>query len=356
MAQYWRFVTTHYVKHGRPTAEQGSIKCARRPLKELYVTTVANEFGPLALKAVRQKMVDAGLARGTINQNVGRIRRMFKWAAAEELLSFEVYQRLTAVTGLQKGRTEARETAPILPVDDAVVQATLPHLSAVVVDMIRFELLTGCRPGELCAIRPDDVDTSGNVWAYRPSEHKTEHHSRQRVVFIGPQAQDVLRPYLLRDKQTHCFSPAESEAKRLAEQHEKRKTPLSCGNRPGTNRKSRPKRTVGNCDDTNSYRKAIHRACDVAFPAPPPLAQRDGETKTAWLARLSESELAELREWQKAHRWAPNRLRHARATDLRKKFGIESARVVLGHSDAAITQVYAERDLEAAAEIAAQVG
>ena len=39
-----------------------------------------------------------------------------------------------------------------------------------------------------------------------------------------------------------CFSPIESEKARLAELHANCKTPLSCGNRPGTNRKKRPKR------------------------------------------------------------------------------------------------------------------
>ena len=82
--------------------------------------------------------------------------------------------------------------------------------------MIRFQRLTGCRPGEVCILRPCDVDTSGEVWAYRPESHKTEHHGRDRVIFLGPKAQDVLRPYLLRDKTAYCFVPAESERKRNA--------------------------------------------------------------------------------------------------------------------------------------------
>ena len=42
--------------------------------------------------------------------------------------------------------------------------------------------------------------------------------------------------------------------------------------------------------------------------------------------------------------WAPNRLRHTRATEVRRKFGLEATQVVLGHSKADVTQVYAERD------------
>ena len=82
---------------------------------------------------------------------------------------------------------------------EAVVEATLPHLPPVVGDMVRFQLLTGSRPGEVCSIRPCDVDRSGEVWIYRPEHHKTEHQDRQRIIFIGPKGQDALRPYLLRD-------------------------------------------------------------------------------------------------------------------------------------------------------------
>ena len=104
---------------------------------------------------------------------------------------------------------------------DAVVQATLPHLSEVVTDMVRFQRLTGSRPAEVCLVRPCDVDTSGDVWIYRPESHKTEHHGRERVICIGPKAQDVLRPYLLREKESYCFVPAESEKKRLTRLHER---------------------------------------------------------------------------------------------------------------------------------------
>ena len=54
--------------------------------------------------------------------------------------------------------------------------------------------------------------------------------------------------------------------------------------------------------------------------------------------------------------WHPNRLRHSAATSLRKAFGLEVARVILGHSSPAVTEVYAERDREQAASVMRQVG
>ena len=54
--------------------------------------------------------------------------------------------------------------------------------------------------------------------------------------------------------------------------------------------------------------------------------------------------------------WAPNQLRHTRGTEVRKRYGLEAAQVVLGHSQANVTQVYAERDQALAAKVAAEMG
>jgi integrase len=353
---YRKFAEQYYRKNGEVTREYGCIKEALKIVRELYGRRLADDFGPLALKAVRQRMVDNCWSRGYINKSIGRIRRCFKWAVENELVRRDMYHGLMAVSGLRKGRSEAREPEPVMPVDDATVQATLPHLSPVVADMIRFQRLTGGRPQDVCNLRPCDVDMSGEVWLYRPSTHKTEHHGRERVIPIGPQGQDILRPYLLREKETHCFSPVDSERKRREELHANRSTSLSCGNRPGTNRKRKPKRSAGEHYTAGSYRRAIHRACDLAFLPPEPLSQREGETKIQTLDRLTDKQRAELEKWQSDHRWSPNRLRHSAATEIRKRFGLEGAQVILGHASANVTQVYAERDLQKAVEIMREVG
>ena len=319
---YHKFAEGYYVKNGRPTSAIHGIRAMLKLVRKYYGDTQAVEFGPLALKSLQARMIEAGASRRYINEHTQRIRRMFKWAASNELIPFETYQRLTTVDGLRKGRTKAREIAPVLPVDDSTVDKTLAHLSAVVGDMVRFQRLTGCRPGEVCILRPYDVETDGDVWTYRPASHKTEHHGRERVVFIGPKAQDVLRPYLLREKTSYCFSPIESENRRRQRRHEQRTTPLPCGNRPGTNRKRRSRRSAGERYNKDSYRRAIVRACDKAG----------------------------------IDRWSPNRLRHSAATEIRRRFGLEAAQVALGHSNADVTQIYAERDFSKAAEIARQVG
>ena len=168
------------------------------------------------------------------------------------------------------------------------------------------------------------------MWVYRPESHKTQHHGRERAICFGPKAQDVLRPYLLRDKTAYCFSPTESERRRRAQVHAVRKTPMSCGNKPGSNRKRRPKSKPRDRYDTNGYRQAIQHAVDIA--------NRERKAK------------------DKLPRWAPNRLRHTAATEIRHTFGLEAAQVALGHSQADVTQIYAEKDLTLAAEVARKIG
>jgi hypothetical protein len=51
-----------------------------------------------------------------------------------------------------------------------------------------------------------------------------------------------------------------------------------------------------------------------------------------------------------------NQPRHSHGTKLRKEHGLEAAQVMLGHSRADVTQVYAERGQQLAATFAATIG
>ncbi len=347
-ARYFKFAKQYYQRNGKCTGETPSIRIALRSLREWYGKSPAAEFGPLALQSLRQRMIDADHSRSYVNSQVNRIKRMFKWAVAEELIPPAVSQGLSAVSGLRMGRCGARETSPVLPVEDSIVDKTLPHMSSVVADMVRLQRLTGMRPAEVCLLRPCNVGRNDDVWIYKPSTHKSEHHGKARTIFIGPQAQDVLLRYLARSADEYCFRPCDSEAKRLAAKSANRVTPLSCGNRPGTNRKRNPAKAPGSCYTTHSYRRAIHYACDKAFP--------HNELGSIVRDSMTLGERAALKGWQSDHRWSPNQLRHAAATEVRKQFGLEAAQIILGHSAANVTQVYAERDMAKGLEVARQIG
>ena len=134
---------------------------------------------------------------------------MFGWAVENELLPVQIYQTLQRVKGLRKGRSEAKESPPVKPVDEASITAILPHLSPQVAAMVQFQYLCGCRPQEVISIRPCEVNVEGNMWMYMPCRHKTEHFDRGKVIMVGPKGQAVLRPWLDRDSESYCFVPAE---------------------------------------------------------------------------------------------------------------------------------------------------
>jgi integrase len=321
-------------------------KLAIRPLSDLYATLPAKSFGVVEFRTVRQWWLNRDVgnvgkrspkkasqkpteqkptrkcSRNYINKMMKRILRVFRWATGEGMIP-PIADVLKCVDGLKRGRTEAPESKPITCVDDKLVEATIPHLTKVVADMVRFQQLVGCRPGELVRITPSMVDRSGDVWTVTLKEHKTAYKNKSRTLYIGPKAQAILKQYLLRGGDDACFSPQESERQRLAAKHEKRVTPLGYGNSPGTNRLARkPRKAPRAAFDTNSYSNSIRYACRRA----------------------------------KLDHWHPNQLRHSAATSVRREFGIDAASVILGHSSLDVTQIYAEQDVARAKDIARRIG
>lgn len=130
-------------------------------------------------------------SRKYINAQVQRLRHMFKWSAGRELVPVSVHESLRTVEPLRRGRTEARETDKVLPVPQATIDAVPPHLSSPHRALVQLQVFTGARPGELLAMRPCDIefDNAAGLWLYRPEQHKNAFRERERVIFLGPQAQ-----------------------------------------------------------------------------------------------------------------------------------------------------------------------
>jgi integrase len=333
---YLAFADGYYTKRGKPTSEPVSIRQTIRPLRQLYGHTLAREFGPLQLKAVRQAMIDAGLCRNEVNKRTGRIVRMFKWAVGEAIVPPSVHHGLVAVSGLRRGRADVRESKPVKPVPDAFVDAIRDHVPPQVWTMIELMRRTGMRPQEVCLMRTIDLDRSGRVWIFTPETHKTEHHGRERRIYIGPAGQDVLRPWLRTELTAYLFSPREAMEYRLAERRRSRKSKVQPSQRNRS--KAKAKRRPGERYDTRSLYHAVAYAIQKA--------NREAE-------RLA---VAEGRDFVPIPDWHPNQLRHSAATRLRREFGLDVARAVLGHSSPVVTEVYAELDGAKAAEAMERVG
>jgi integrase len=352
---YWQHVEVHYrLADGTPSSEVSNIRLALRPLKELFGHTPADDFDAPSLDLVRKKMIGNGRCRNRVNKDTARIKRVFKWAASQKMVDVRVCQQLATVEGLRAGRSTARETDPVLPVPRAVVEATVAVLSPTLADLVLLQLETGMRPGEACGLCGADLDRSGDVWLYRPGQHKGKHHGHQRVIALGPRAIAILKRHLKADPAACLFSPAHSMAEFRAGQRLRRRSRVQPSQR--CRKKRKPRRQPRDYYTASSYANAVAAGCDKAFPPPVPLRQRPGETKAAWQARLTEDEQVELKAWQKAHRWHPHRLRHTRALELKRAHGLDVARAVLGHRTPVITEHYASLDLETVMEVARAIG
>jgi integrase len=358
------------------------------PVQDLYGDTLAGEFGPLKLKAVRQRLIDArkyrvrfttvdrtwerwlpekhvrpqegsarwngswlpavvvksapAMSRRLINQRIDHVKRVFRWAVSEELVLPAVGQALASVAGLRRGHKGTYDRAKVKPVPDEDVEKTLPFLRSQVAAMVQLQRLMGARPTEVCLMRGRNIDRSGDVWWYRidPNEiaredgpanlHKTAHHEHAngaavvKVLPIGPRAQEILKPWLRENPDEFLFQPREVRAALYAQRRQERQTPLYPAHLRHQARKKRanPKRAPRDHYDRYSYGHAVARA-----------ARKAG-----------------------VPHWHPHRLKHAIATEVRKRHGAEAAQVYVGHARLSTTEIDAESNLEEVARIAREIG
>jgi integrase len=338
LVAFFRHAEAIYVRpDGTNTPEVAEFKRIGGVVRRLYGNTPAAKFGPLALKAVRDRFVASGCSRKVVNGRVNRVRHIFKWAAGEELIPGSVWQDLRAVDGLRFGRTEAPETDPVAPVPAWVVRATFPYLSCTVAAMVNLQMLTGMRPGEVVRIRPEEIATDGPVWVYRPCLHKMSHKRKVRAVALGPRAQALLKRYWPAASEPF-FRPSLVVEQFHSVRSAGRKTPRWASHMARNARvraEGTPVERLEDRYDVASYRRAITRGVERA-----------------------NRELVEAGVEIELHvpHWHPNQLRHLHATEVRRRFGLEAAQVALGHERADTTQIYAERNLDLAVKVAAELG
>jgi integrase len=350
---YWEHARRYYRhRDGRPTSEADNIKLALRPVRELYGMSYAEAFNSLSLEAVRQRMIADGHCRNRINKDINRIRRAFKWTCARRMIPDSIHQSLMLVEGLRAGRSAAKETAPIRPAPMALVEAVHSLLRPQTRAMVELQMATGMRPGEVTVMRTMDLDMSGTVWSYRPGSdqgphgaHKTAWRGHDRVIFLGPRAQQILKPWLRLDRSAYLFQPREAEASRDAERRANRKSkiPPSQAKRKA---KKNPKKAPRDQYAVGAYSRAIRQACLRLE------ANRREVSMKEFLAMLKSGEVKAA----DVPTFHPNQLRHLKATEIRRKYGIDAARVVLGHRSPQITETYAEIDVNKAAEVMAKLG
>ena len=319
-ARYWRHIaqTGRYTKSGEPTSERERTRSAIDELLAVYASVPVEEFGPRKLIALREVMTKGptgkSRSRTTVNGQIMRLRRMFRWGAARELVPANIAHGLACVSSLRRGETDTVvESSPVRVVERKLAEKAADAAPPTIAAMIRLQLATGMRPGEVCILRTIDIDMTGDVWIYRPSTHKTEAHAVERMILIGPAGQRELEPLLPRDrKKAFVFTPQRAEEERHAALRRQAMARYRSGSRPNRKRDQQRRRgpapTFSKRYDTSSYRTAVANACRAAGIKP----------------------------------FAPNRLRHTALTEARKHAGLDAAQILGGHTDVKTTQRYAE--------------
>lgn len=289
--------TAYPARSGSSTLTNGRDAC--RHLIELYGELPPAELTAPRLRAVRLYMIEPpsggkggrGLSRKVIGDRLSRIRTIWRWGIDRGWLAPEQVDALK-IQPLRRGRSAARETSPVQPVEwdqiEAIIEPPegrgLPAAGAVAA-MLRVQWWSAMRPGEVCSMRGDEIDTSSEPWLYAPGSHKTAWREHDRRILLGPRAISVLASWI---------RPAGS----------------LFGYRQ------------------SSYYNAVRRAC-----------------RRAGVEHFTTNQVR--------HGAATRIRRECGGGDFR---GLEVAKTLLGHSDVSTTEIYAERDQAAARKYAIEKG
>jgi integrase len=323
---HWAETNAKYRKNGQPTSQMSLFAGAFGPLVDLFGTVSTGEIGPKEFDLLRSNMLQrkrvirrkGAVVREipwdgtTVRRYLRYIRGLFDFGEGRDLVPVGTVAKLKAgQRGLGSGRRERRDDArPPVPCAPAeAVEAVLEHIGEPFATMMRLQLLTGMRPGGVCAMRPADIEivrepavgANGRgrkarqmiYWLYRePPEIAAKTGSEKH--WLGPQAQRLLEPYLE-------GTPVEQFLFR-------------CAARPGKARHGRITR--------RHYTRSIARCC----------------------ARCG------------VEHFSPNQLRHSHLTEVERKYNLDTARARGGHTTPNTTAIYIERDDERAKRVAREMG
>jgi integrase len=294
------FAQQHYRRRdGTQTDELRAFRNVLTYLLHRHAERIADDITGRDLGELVEAWRAAGLTRRYINKSLGRLKRVFRWAASpsRELVSETTAARLSLVEGLSVGEAPDRPDVQPVPLRDLALtlrwlDAHRPMLAA----MARVGYYCGARPGEVCRMQGGEVVRDRfrvgrqtiripeGLAVFLPSEHKNAKRGHTVYYTLGPRCLDVLGPWL---KDGHLFALGGSRS-HISEEH---------------------------------YASLIAEAAKAAG----------------------------------AGHWSPNRLRHNFATRWDQLAGIEATAAALRHKHASTTAIYIQRDLLKVGELAARL-
>ena len=286
---------------------------------EPYANLPAIEFGPRLLGQVVKTMATTPMqatrngkqvppTKKYVREVSREIKRLFSAAVAREELPPE---RLVALNSLEELPIEgARRSKRVKPAKQDIVEATCAVLPPVFADLIRFIMLTGCRPSEATGMTPAMIDTTQQPWILQPVHHKNSHRheeddDEQRLFGIGPKGRKIVNRWLAGKGENDLIFPR-SQLNRATTADM-----IQCETKCNRER-----------FDKDDLRRLLNRAIKVSG----------------------------------SPHWTPYQLRHKGLTVIRQEGGRDAAQAQAGHADGSMTERYAKPTLGDAAEIIEKVG
>jgi integrase len=294
--------------------ELSKVRDSLKVVRTLFGEVPARDFSAVHYDSVRRQMIAAGLCISTIRNRLYVIKRMVSWAIVRGFMPDRVLNLIGALersAPIRVGQPGVKAPKPVLPVPEEEIAAVMAHVKEPIRTMMHLQLVTGMRPGEVCRLTTGQLDRqSDETWTYKLASHKTSYRNKDRTIVLGPQSIALLRPFLKADPDAYLFTP---------------KSGYLIGGTPAKKPGGRGRKISDNFKPKYTdvaYATAVVRGC-----------RRAGVSV-----------------------FRPNRIRHTYATKIRHEFGLEAAQVMLGHSRADVTHVYAERNNQVAVEIARKLG
>lgn len=168
------------------------------PALRLFARTPAADFDAGLLEEARDDMVvREGWAPCTVRHACSRVRRVWRWAERKRLVPRGSWANLRTLPPLPphdarfRSRPEPRKAFSREEVEKALAFCVPPLAAA-----LTFQFWTGCRSQDARRLKPGQIDRSGDVWGYRPPQHKGTWRGAGREVMIGPRCQEALVPWL----------------------------------------------------------------------------------------------------------------------------------------------------------------
>jgi integrase len=310
---YLRYADRTFRTNGSPSVHLQKITYVLLTLIEAYGDLPLHEFGPRKLAALRLQWEEAELGLSTIKKYIGIILRMFSWAVGQEFAAAEQLVALRAIPPLRVGHTKAKAPKQRSAVNRSALRKSRRRMNTVVRVLVDVQLLTGCRPGELLRLKWGDIARHLGEWRHAPEEHKTRWAGKTRAIYFGPSASAMLKFVLPPDEtfdtvpdDLYVFSPKMAELVRTTK-------------RRGNGR-------VGETYTQSTYYEAVQWACRQA----------------------------------QVPSWTPYQLRHSAGERITRRYGINGAQAVLGHSSSAMTKRYVSPsqriEEKTAAKIMSEIG